>query len=989
MWRNLASALAVLLCATAARGGGPAYVAGASYFDPATKGQPITWANGTLTYYTDQGNLSATMSGGNADTMVAAAFAKWTAIATAGVSAVHAGQLAEDVSSANVTLTGSLLNLPSDILPSATATPVGVVYDMDGSVTDALLGAGASGSAFCANNGVFGGVDNFSTGAQFVHALIVLNGNCAATTSQLPDLQYHLVRVIGRILGLDWSQANPNVITHQPLPSAADYAGFPVMHEIDPTGCVPVASCYSNNGTVDLSQPKIDDQAALSRLYPVTAHNLANFPGKRIFAQQTARIHGSVYFSDASGLAAQPMQGVNVVARWIDPVTGIPSRVFVVACVSGFSFAGNSGNTVTGFTDSNGQNFNRYGSDDQTLEGFFDLAGLQIPMGTSAQYQLSIEPVDPLWSENAGPYGSTAQVTPSGTVPPLVVNVSLGGDVQQDIVMQSSAVQTPHWYGATSYASPRQIAANGNWAGALNSYGDADFFQFNAQANRTLSVIVNALDENGNPSENKLLPVIGLWALANPNQSPAPANTSSAFNTSYFGESRLDAEVLQSTTFRLGIADYRGDGRPDFRYSARVIYGDSIIPGRASVAGGAPLTIQGLGLQSNTQVQTAGFSVPVLASSARQLLVGTPQLSDGVYDLLLSDANTGGSSAMTGVLTVGAGPNDLLQLISGNNGATPVGGQAAIPFAVRAVQSDGITPVAGASVQFTGSPAVSFSACGGGTNCTVLSDQSGVASSFMSVLSAGVMTVTAKLAPATYPTAKQLKVTLLGTSSRLDLSLPTPHVWIAQGATLNLPLTARLLSSGIPLSGSTANYQITQGVGVLSAPSAQTDINGFASVNLQVNSIASGIQVSVCAAPNNSPCQVFNATVVPISSLQIQSVAGALQIVPGGQSFQPVLVRVTDSSNPPNPVLGASVLFQSYVGRMPQNEPIVWAGETGISQPVIPVILAAPGATIQSDMNGLAMFPLSTGGISGSVAIVVTATAGNASAQFAGQELGP
>jgi len=45
-------------------------------------------------------------------------------------------------------------------------------------------------------------------------------------------------------------------------------------------------------------------------------------------------------------------------------------------------------------------------------------------------------------------------------------------------------VQSRVWYGPTSYASPARLLANGNWAA-----GAVDFFQFTAQANRTLSVI--------------------------------------------------------------------------------------------------------------------------------------------------------------------------------------------------------------------------------------------------------------------------------------------------------------------------------------------------------------------------------------------------------------------------------------------------------------------------------------------------------------------
>jgi len=98
---------------------------------------------------------------------------------------------------------------------------------------------------------------------------------------------------------------------------------------------------------------------------------------------------------------------------------------------------------------------------------------------------------------------------------------------------------------------------------------------------------------------------------------------------------------------------------------------------------------------------------------------------------------------------------------------------------------------------------------------------------------------------------------------------------------------------------------------------------------------------------------------------------------------------VIDSSNPPHDVLGASVLFQSYVGRLPKNQPIVWTGEGGISQPGMPVILAKSQATARSDINGLASFPLSTSGISGNVAMVGSPTAGTTSLQFVGQQLGP
>jgi hypothetical protein len=128
---------------------------------------------------------------------------------------------------------------------------------------------------------------------------------------------------------------------------------------------------------------------------------------------------------------------------------------------------------------------------------------------------------------------------------------------------------------------------------------------------------------------------------------------------------------------------------------------------------------------------------------------------------------------------------------------------------------------------------------------------------------------------------------------------------------------------------------------------------------------------------------------VQTSSLQLQPVSGMIQIAAPSQSFQPVAVRVLDSSSPPHPVLDANVAFLDYIGRTPGNEPIIWAGDTQISQPTMPVILAESKATVQSDINGTASFAISTGGVSGNVAILGTATAGNSSVEYEAQQLGP
>ena len=78
--------------------------------------------------------------------------------------------------------------------------------------------------------------------------------------------------MLGRVLGLDWSQMNLNVFTHSP-PTSSDYAGLPIMHAMDPINSVPISSVIPMP-----TNPKMDDRAALSRLYPVTAQKPGRLP---------------------------------------------------------------------------------------------------------------------------------------------------------------------------------------------------------------------------------------------------------------------------------------------------------------------------------------------------------------------------------------------------------------------------------------------------------------------------------------------------------------------------------------------------------------------------------------------------------------------------------------------------------------------------------------------------------------------------------------
>jgi hypothetical protein len=968
-WQILAVAVLLFCSAVASRAGGPAFVAGSGY-DTGVEGQPLIWANGSVQYFTNPGDLSPILTGAQADAFVAAAFSTWTGISGVALTASHGGHLAEDVNGSNIAVAADgTITAPADITPSATGTPVGIVYDYDGTVTDALLGEGAGDLADCFTNAVYGGPDNFSTGGNIVHALAVINGVCAATSAQLPDVQYRLVRVLGRIVGLGWSQANLNVLTRNPPPTSADFAGFPVMHFADPISCVPISTCYP-----DASVPKMDDIDALARLYPGSGN-----------LQPAGRIYGSVYFTDASGNAAQPMQGVNVVARLIDG-TGMPSRQYVVTSVSGFAFCGNAGNIIDGYVDANGLRYDRWGSNDPSLEGFFDLGQLTIPTGqTIAEYQLSVEALDPVWSLGVEPYAPT-QVTHSGSFAPVVVTVSSGSNAEQDILMLQDEIAQTHPGSGSTYASPAALPPGGGWGSWISGYGSTDWFEFTAQANRTASVSVTALDETGQPTETKLLPVIGIWQLSDESQNPAPASTPSAFNTTTWGMSRLDAQFSASDTYRVGIADFRGDGRPDYFYQASLLYSDTVTPARLSLAGGAT-TLNGTGFNAGLQVSVAGNNGNTLSASASQIEVAMPPGSqDGVATIQVTDPAIDAFSQMTGALTYGALATDLLLLLQGAEPATPVGAAAANAIRVRAVAADGITRVSGATIAWSASNGLQFSVCGGTSSCSVLSDEAGESSSWVTPTATGQSTITIALAPLSYSSPQSQQATVVGTSSALDLVALTPTRWVGQGATLAVPLTVEALDLGVPKANVAVNFAITKGAASLSAGSGTTNGSGYATVTAQLTNQNADVQVSACVAPSNAPCQTFTLFSTPASLWTLETVSGSPQVVPTGQSFQPLVMRVTDGSSASNPVMGVTVTFATTLARVspdtggpPEGDSV--AGESSVGENEMPVLLGSSQAQVVSTQDGLASMVPSAGSV-GPCDVFISVSAGQSTTQL-------
>jgi len=539
----------------------------------------------------------------------------------------------------------------------------------------------------------------------------------------------------------------------------------------------------------------------------------------------------------------------------------------------------------------------------------------------------------------------------------------------------------PPWAASETWAAPAPIPPAGNWMGSLSGYGDVPYFLLPAQANRTLSVAVAALGETGAASESKAQPVVGMWAASDPQGTAPPALTASPFNTVTFGLTRLDAQVSASGNFLIGISDLRGDGRPDYHYQAQVLYADSVSPARIGVGGGA-ITVSGTGFAPGQTASVGASAATVLAANAGQIILAAPPNTDGPQSITITDPSTGGSSTMINALTYGAAASDNIILLNGHNPPTPVGTQAPYAVMVQVLASDGATPVAGATIGWSATSSVQLSACSGAASCTVTTDENGDAATWLTPSVTGTATITATLAPGVYSPAKSVNATLSATESASDIGVVPVYFWISQGASVSVPLTARVLSSGVPKANATVNFTITHGSGTLSAASASTNSSGYAAVTLSVAQLAALVQVSACVAPANAPCQSFYANPVPASQQLLEPVAGAGQISTG-QAFQPVVVRVTDSSSPPNSVLAAPVLFQTTVMRPGGSPPAGGGGETNPINPAMPVILSVSQTSVTTDINGLASITPTSGGFSPPLEVDVMATAGtNAALNF-------
>lgn len=928
---NLARLPAALLLAIAflapASASGPRWVAGSSYFDPAAKGVPVHWQNGAVYYYTDQGDLSALEPQNTANILVGNAASAWTNVATANVLIVRKGKLAEDVSGSNVLNTANGLTLPADIRSTATAYPVAVVYDKDGTVLNALLGAGASNPDDCRDNGVYVRVDNLATNGTIAHALMVVNGLCAADASHIALLQYLLVRAWGRVLGLDWSPANEGMFTDGTL-NTNGLTGWPILHPFERlctpagTNCMPTATLRS------------DDVASVNRLYPVTAANLSCYPGKKLTAPNTISIQGTIHFRSGQG-----MQGVAVVAQpWI-PYTTVPDVRYTVAAVSGALFQGNQGDSVAGANDPQGIPWKRFGSDHQDLEGWFDLSGIPLPPRyTQADYQITLVALNRLdtGASSVGPY-TLSQVTPSGTMPSVVLHgLTAGSSVEQDFTIANSAGDDHTGADGLQHA-PAPLPAGGEWVGRISGYGHTGWFTFWLRANRQFTVEAQALDDHGLSTNAKARLMLGLW---NANDAPGATpdlGTPVPFNGAQTGLSLLRAGTQSDGQVLLVIDDQRGDGRPDYAYRGRVLYADTVTPANISLSGGT-IVIHGIGFRPGNLVTVNGINAPVLSLTPTRITAVAPAAGQGVsgqVDVTVTDPLTQGSAVLQQALSYDAAGNNGLAIVAAPAATVPIGVPEA--FTVRASTSDGVTPAVGVTVTFKVSSGSASLACGL-TTCSAVTNAAGIARLSVAATTSAQAAVSAALTNGICVQAR------FSGSPPPQIAPLRPVLYLAQGAAFAWAPQALVLSQGSPLAG--VNISWAGGPGANPAAGlTPSSSSGIATGNVALGPLGSGATAQLHAClPSNVACASFSVISVHVETAALAAIAGAGQSMNVSQQPAPVILRITDAVG--DPMAGATVNFYQVLR--------VWTPAcSGTNRCPSGAVLASTQTQLTSDERGM------------------------------------
>ncbi len=940
VWRIGLIALAWVASGSLGWAGGPRFVTGTT-FQAAASGQVMAFFKPNPLYYTDPGDLGAGVTHAQADAMVAAAAGVWN-VPTSLLTLAQGGVLAEHVSDANSYFSGSGVVFPADLQASNyLAKPIAVVYDTDGSVTDLLLGSGASDPGACRHNAVTESVDGFGQNGTIEHAVIVLNGRCVGSApEQLLQMQYQLERVFGRVVGLAWAQVNDNVFTGLTPVTVGEEANWPVMHPIDVI-CGPYTyQCMQSPFTL-----RPDDISTLAWLYPVTAANVTAGKTPSLSANSLYMM-SYLFFPTGQG-----MDSVNLAVRW-----GLTGDFFdsyeTLAGVSGYGFQRDIGNPVTGRTEAAADNQGGWNGSPAVMA----LLPLDYSEGRVNILNVTPENINPLYSGEyaIGIYEGMPTVM-SGTATPPGGWIGAGGTQWNAPIIASTTASTCSPGNDGVETAPVAADSSGWWTGLICSTDHVSWWLGTFKAGRTWTLEATATDETGAATERKLRPVIGVWKSTDATGGlPTVAATPSAMNSTSIGMTQLPvAAASQASTVRIAIADLLGNGRPDFTYKARILYADSLSPAVVG-SGGGQITITGTGFRAGNQVTVNGVQSTVVSWSSTSIVADVPTLAEAgigagvAADVAVIDPGTGGSTVMSGVLSYSTEP-DVIQIVSAP-AAIETGIVAATNFAVRVYASDGLAPVVDARVKLTVTGNALFGACGSAASCVVSTDATGLAQTTVS----GTVVGAAVLAATEISGGATVSVTVQDTDPVRVVTAAAAAHYLAEGAAASWNVSVAATQDGVAAVGLPVSWSATGGLSLGMSQSA-TDATGTATVAVQTAGLAGGAQAVVTGCGWTKFCADSTAYGVAPPLWRIAVSSGAGQSVTSTAKLGMVTLLVTDEAG--HPLQGAPVKVYQTVD--------AWEGPCPSQGrcPAAPVLTTGT-TTRMSDANGLvAVTPLQVTGV--------------------------
>lgn len=387
--------------------------AGPILVDTDSTGQPVLWKDGIIHINLESTN-GATLGQLTSDEALALVrdfFQEWQEVTIDGVSTVNItldeGQSLGAVDVSNMdehfTYCPPDSSCPTEDSPfvvgSARTGDSPILFDDDGSMTDAVQGEGASESilGFAGPRVVerTGGILYITEGQAILNGRFI-NGVDSATDPEVTIGEFNgaIFHEIGHFIGLDHTQVNLSSVVKYLRGDTSEKTAIPTMLPLFVDG-------------LEQLSPHFDDIVSISALYPASD-----------FAATTCRLEGTTFLADGT----TELQGVNVVASNEDS-----PLLEATSYVSGSLYTGYSGNC-------------------DAEEGAFTIQGLR----PGQSYVLNIEPISQAFTGGSSvepcdpPQEDFDQATLSGTFSCSSAGevITAGTEVTTDIVTTKSSTDS-------------------------------------------------------------------------------------------------------------------------------------------------------------------------------------------------------------------------------------------------------------------------------------------------------------------------------------------------------------------------------------------------------------------------------------------------------------------------------------------------------------------------------------------------------------------